>query len=871
MAYPFKNIESKWQNKWREQDIYKVATDTSLPKYYVMSMLPYPSGAGLHMGHPIGYTASDIVARYKRMCGFNVLHPMGWDAFGLPAEQYAVKNKKHPNETTVENVKNFRRQLDMLGYSYDWSREINTTDPSYFKWTQWIFLKIYNSYYDTKTGHAKPIDDLIAHFDKHGSSMVSAMLPKDFRTFSSLEWQQASEKYKADILSGFRLAYLSDAPVNWCPELGTVLANEEVAEQEEKGFTVIRRNMRQWMLRITAYADRLIADLNELDWPHHTIEQQRNWIGKSTGAEVDFAIQDSTDKIRIYTTRPDTIFGATYMVLSPEHPLVDTITTTEHKADVELYKTQAATKSELERTELAKEKTGDFTGAYAINPATEKPIPIWIADYVLIGYGTGAIMAVPGHDERDHEFAKMFGLPIVQVVAPIDGSVIDIGKEPFTEEGTVINSGLINGLSTKEAKEKITKHFVDESIGQHSVKYKLRDWLFSRQRYWGEPFPIIYMNDGDGEYAKALPETSLPVTLPVVESYSPSGTGESPLSTITDWVNTTDPETGKPAKRETNTMPQWAGSSWYYLRYADPNNDTDPFSKESDKYWQPVDLYVGGNEHAVTHLLYSRFWHKVLFDHGIVSHNEPFKRLFHQGMLLGENGAKMSKSLGNVVNPDDVVEVYGADTLRMYLMFLGPLEQGGPWNTKGISGVHRFLNRLWRFVANDEGEPTSRVKDVPLSKDLERLMHQTIKKVSEDIDALRLNTAISAMMILMNEVPTGEQEPAPREAVETLVKLVAPFAPHLCEEVWTRLGHTDPVVNVPFPIYDPAKIIEDTATIILQVNGKVRDKLEVPRGLSREELEKFATSSDRVQKYIGESSVKKIIVVPDKLVNVVVG
>ncbi len=870
MAYPFKNIESKWQNKWREQDIYRVATDPSLPKYYVMSMLPYPSGAGLHMGHPIGYTASDIVARYKRMSGFNVLHPMGWDAFGLPAEQYAVKNKKHPNDTTVENVKNFRRQLDMLGYSYDWSREINTTDPSYFKWTQWIFLKIYNSYYDVKVGHARLIDDLITHFEKHGSSLVPAMLPKDFKTFSSHEWQQASEKNKADILSGFRLAYLSDAPVNWCPELGTVLANEEVAEQEEKGFTVVRRNMRQWMLRITAYAERLIADLNELDWPHHTIEQQRNWIGKSTGAEVDFAIQNSDEKIRIYTTRPDTIFGATYMVLSPEHPLVDSITSAEHTSEVKLYKTQAATKSELERTELAKEKTGVFTGAYAINPATQKPIPIWIADYVLIGYGTGAIMAVPGHDERDHEFAKTFSLPIVQVVEALDGSIIDIEKKPYTEEGTVINSGLIDGLPTTEAKEKITKHFVDQNIGHHAVKYKLRDWLFSRQRYWGEPFPIIYINDGDGEYAKALTETSLPVTLPVVESYSPSGTGESPLSVISDWVNTTDPETGKPAKRETNTMPQWAGSSWYYLRYADPNNDTAPFSKESDKYWQPVDLYVGGNEHAVTHLLYSRFWHKVLFDHGIVSHNEPFKRLFHQGMLLGENGAKMSKSLGNVVNPDDVVEEFGADTLRMYLMFLGPLEQGGPWNTKGISGVHRFLNRLWRFVANDEGDPTSRVKDVPLSKDLERLMHQTIKKVSEDIEALRLNTAISAMMILMNEVPSGEQEPAPREAVETLVKLVAPFAPHICEEIWSRLGHTDSIVNTSFPRYDQTKIIEDTATIVLQVNGKVRDKLEVPRGLSREELEKYATASDRVQKYIGESSVKKIIVVPDKLVNVVV-
>jgi leucyl-tRNA synthetase len=867
MAYPFSEIEPKWQQLWATTEPNKATLNLNLPKYYVMDMLPYPSGAGLHMGHPVGYTASDIVARYKRMDGFNVLHPIGWDAFGLPAEQYAIKNKLHPLAASKENIKNFRRQLAMLGYSFDWSREIDTTDPNYFKWTQWIFLKIYNSYYDTTANAARPIENLIAYFERHGSSLIPAQLPKDFKTFSSSQWEAFSNKQKSDVLSGFRLAYLSDAPVNWCPELGTVLANEEVAEQEEKGFTVIRRNMRQWMLRITAYADRLIEDQKLLDWPHHTIEQQRNWIGKSTGAEIDFAIQGREEKIRVYTTRADTIFGATYMVLAPEHPLVQVITTSSQKATVEEYKQKAATKSELERTDLAKEKTGVFTGAFAINPATEKPIPIWIADYVLIGYGTGAIMAVPGHDTRDNEFAKAFGLPILQVVRPTDPS--NATSELFEDDGIAINSGLIDGLPTAEAKEKIIELFVEREIGQHSVKYKLRDWLFSRQRYWGEPFPIIFVNDGDGEYAKALPESSLPVTLPEVESYSPSGTGESPLSIIPEWVNTTDPETGNPAKRETNTMPQWAGSSWYYLRYTDPKNTKLPVSIEADEYWGPVDLYIGGNEHAVTHLLYSRFWHKILFDHGVVTHPEPFQRLFHQGMLLGENGAKMSKSLGNVVNPDDVISEYGADTLRMYIMFLGPLEQGGPWNTKGIAGVHRFLNRLWRFVANDEGEATNRVADIELSDSLERLMHQTIKKVREDIDALRLNTAISAMMILINEIPADA--PAPREAVETLLKLAAPFAPHLAEEIWQRLGHSESVFKAGFPKFNEAKTIENTVMLVLQVNGKVRDKLEVPRGLSKEELETFAAQSDRIKKHIGELSVKKVIVVPDKLVNVVAG
>jgi leucyl-tRNA synthetase len=858
VAYPFSEIEKKWQKYWAEQDTNKVELDPSKKKYYVMSMLPYPSGSGLHMGHPIGYTGCDIVARYKRMSGFNVLQPMGWDAFGLPAEQYAVKNKLHPRITTEQNIKNFRKQLDILGYSYDWSRQINTTDPSYFKWTQWIFLKIYNSYFDHNEQKAKPIEELIKKFETNGS-----------HDFSASDWKNFSAKAKADTLSKYRLAYLSDAPVNWCPELGTVLANEEVAEQEEKGFTVVRRNMRQWMLRITAYADRLVEDLSLLDWPLSTMEQQRNWIGKSIGAEVDFSLQDHSGKIRVFTTRPDTLFGATYMVLAPEHPLVKEITTDEARKNVEAYQDEVARKSDLERTGTEKKKTGVFTGAYAINPATEQPIPVWIADYVLMSYGTGAIMSVPGHDERDFEFAKQFNLPITEVVCPKDGEHT-VDEAPFSDEGIAVNSGFLNDLSTVEAKEAMIAWLESKGIGKRSIKYKLRDWLFSRQRYWGEPFPIIYVDDGDGEYAKALTESSLPVTLPEVESYSPSGTGESPLSVITDWVHTSDPETGKPAKRETNTMPQWAGSSWYYLRYADPHNDSAPVSKKADAYWDPVDLYIGGNEHAVTHLLYARFWHKVLFDHGIVHYPEPFKKLFHQGILLGEDGSKMSKSLGNVVNPDDIIAEFGADTLRMYLMFLGPLEQGGPWNTKGIAGVHRFLNRLWRFIASDEGETqASRISDGPLTKTQERVMHQTIKKVGEDIDDLRLNTAISAMMIFINEIPADQ--PAPREAVETLVKLAAPFAPHVAEELWSRLGHEGSIFHAAFPKYDESKLVEDTVTIVLQVNGKIRDKLQVPTGLSREELEKFASSSENVQKHIGSSQVKKMVVVPDKLVNVVVG
>lgn len=872
MAYPFTEIEAKWQEYWRRHETFRVETGGGAdkkPKYYVMDMLPYPSGAGLHIGHPVGYTASDIVARFKKMKGFNVLHPMGWDAFGLPAEQYAVKNKLHPRITTEQNIANFHRQLDALGYAYDWSREINTTDPNYFKWTQWIFLTIYNSYFDSNERKAKPIAELIRHLDAHGTENLPCVISSRAASFSAVEWKNASAKQREDFLQHCRLAYIAEAPVNWCPELGTVLANEEVAEQEEKGFTVVRRNMRQWVLRITAYAERLLEDMKLLDWPESTLDMQRNWIGKSTGAEIDFSITGAEEPIRVFTTRPDTLFGATYMVLAPEHPLVDRITTAEQRGAVEQYFDDVRRKSDLDRTDLSKEKTGIFTGAYAKNPATGNPIPVWIADYVLMSYGTGAIMSVPGHDERDFEFAKRFDLPIVRVVLGEDGDVPL--EQAHTSEGIAVNSGFLNGLTTAQAKEQMIQWLESNRIGSRAIKYKLRDWLFSRQRYWGEPFPIVYVNDGDGEYPKALPVQSLPLMLPEVESYSPSGTGESPLATITSWVETIDPETGRPARRETNTMPQWAGSCWYYLRYADPLNEKEVISKEAEQYWNPVDLYVGGSEHAVTHLLYSRFWHKVLYDHGVVGYLEPFKRLFHQGILLGENGVKMSKSLGNVVNPDEFLSKFGSDTLRMYIMFLGPLEMMKPWDSQGIMGVHRFLNRIWRFVADDDGRTDlSRLTRSSMSKGLETLLHQTIKKVGEDIDALRLNTAISAMMVLLNKM-SEEEGGTPRAAVEVMIKLISPFAPHLAEELWQRLGNDQSIVFSPWPEYDEAKTVEDTIMLILQVNGKLRDKLEVPRGLSREELERFAQESPKLQKHTAGLSVRKLIVVPDKLVNVVVG
>ncbi len=836
-----------------------------------MEMFPYPSGAGLHIGHPLSYTATDVTMRFKRMQGFNTLRTTGWDAFGLPAEQYAVKNKLHPSITTAQNIANFKRQLEALGYGYDWSREINTTDPSYFKWTQWIFLQFYGSYFDTAEQKAKPIDGLVRLIESHGTQGLPCATAGKPRHYSAEEWHHASNKQRADFLANCRLAYIAEAPVNWCPELGTVLANEEVPEQEEKGFTVVRRNMRQWMLRITTYAERLLQGMDQLDWPESTIEMQRNWIGRSEGAEIDFAIAGHGENIRVFTTRPDTLFGATYMVLAPEHPLVARITTQDKQSSVEQYVDDVRRKSDIERVDLSRAKTGVFTGAYAINPATSQPIPIWIADYVLMTYGTGAIMSVPGHDERDFEFAQAFGLPIIRVVQAPGVDANEPLIRPFTEHGVAVNSGFFSDMPTTQAKSKMIEWLEATGLGNRSIKYKLRDWLFSRQRYWGEPFPIIFVNDGDGDYAKALPEKLLPVMLPQVESYSPSGTGESPLATISEWVNTTDPTTGHPARRETNTMPQWAGSSWYYLRYLDPHNDHEAVSKADEQYWMPVDLYIGGSEHAVTHWLYARFWHQFLFDLGVVSTREPFVRAFHQGMILGENGVKMSKSLGNIVNPDEFLSRYGADTVRTYILFLGPLEGTKPWDSQGINGVHRFLNRVWRLAATEEGvTDLSRLANASASPALERALHQAIKKVTEDIDALRLNTAISALMILMNAI-ADEKAGIPIYVFEALLKMLSPFAPHITEELWQRLGHEDSIFNAKWPSFDEAKTVDDVVTLILQVNGKLRDKLEVPRGLSREDLEQFARASASVIRHTDGKEIKKVIVVPDKLVNIVVG
>jgi leucyl-tRNA synthetase len=868
VPYPFSEIELKWQEYWRSHETFRVYPDPEKPKYYVMDMFAYPSGAGLHMGH-VHYAAADIVMRMKRMQGMNVLHPTGWDAFGLPAEQYAVRNKLHPRITTEQNIAAFRRQLESLGLAFDWSREVNTTDPNYFKWTQWIFLKFFNSYYDTKEEKAQPIEKLIRLIESNGTlSLPSITAGKNQRHYTQEEWRAATNKDRSDFLANYRMAYISDAPVNWCPELGTVLANEEVAEQEEKGFTVVRRNMRQWMLRITAYADRLLHDLDTLEWPESTLEMQRNWIGRSQGAEIDFGMAGSEEKIRVFTTRPDTLFGATYMVLAPEHPLVAKITSKDQRNSVEQYIEEVRRKSDLERADLSKKKTGVFTGAFAINPATDQNIPIWIADYVLMSYGTGAIMAVPGHDERDFEFAEAFGLPIVRVVQVPGVDASEPLVKAFTENGIVVNSGFLDGIPTSEAKEKIIAWLIQQNKGSRAIKYKLRDWLFSRQRYWGEPFPIIYVDEGDGEYPKALSESELPVLLPEVKSYQPSGTGESPLATISEWVNTKDPETGLPARRETNTMPQWAGSSWYYLRYLDPANEHELLSKESEQYWMPVDLYIGGAEHAVTHLLYSRFWHKFLFDYGIVSTPEPFTRMVHQGIILGETGGKMSKSLGNVVNPDEFLSKYGADSLRTYYMFLGPFDAMKPWDSKGIMGVHRFLNRIWRIAVNEDNvTDLSRITNAAPSPALDRTLHRTIKKVREDIENLRLNTAVSAMMILLNTIE--EEQTVPHEAFETLVKLISPFAPHIAEELWRRLGNEKTIFDALWPHYDEAKTVDDSIMLILQVNGKLRDKLEVPRGLSKDDLERFARESSNVIKHVEGKEIRKIIVVPDKLVNVV--
>ena len=812
MPYQHKSIEPKWQKFWDETAVFRATLDPAKPKYYVLDMFPYPSGSGLHVGHPEGYTATDILARYKRARGFNVLHPMGWDAFGLPAEQHAIQTGTHPAITTRTAIENFRRQLKMLGFSYDWSRELSTCEPKYYRWTQWIFKRLYDR----------------------------------------------------------GLAYQKEVPVNWCPELKTVLANEEVIDgkSERGGHPVFRVPMKQWMLKITDYCERLINDLDKVDWPDGTKELQRNWIGRSEGLQFKFKVSDHEHEVEVFTTRPDTLAGATYLVLAPEHPLVDQITSSDLKARVLAYRDTSSRKSEIARQEQTKEKTGEFTGASATNPLTGKEIPIWISDYVLMGYGTGAIMAVPAHDERDFDFAKAFKLPIVTVVVSegADQSV-PVTVEPaapYSGEGVNVNSDILTGLRTKDAKEKIIQWFETEKIGTRKVNYKLRDWLFSRQRYWGEPFPIVHTEDGD-KYA--LADDLLPVTLPDVESYEPTGTGESPLAAIADWLHTVDPKTGKRVRRETDTMPGSAGSSWYFLRFCDPHNEKEPWSREAEKYWMPVDLYLGGPEHAVGHLLYARFWTKVLFDAGVVTHDEPFQKLVHQGMILGGDGEKMSKSRGNVINPDDVVEQYGADTLRMYEMFMGPLERDKPWNTAAIEGVYRFAQRAWRLFVDDE--ETMLVDSTPATDEDRKILHKTIRKVTEDIEGLRFNTAISSMMMFVNHFT--KEKRSPRECMVPFAQLLNPFSPHLGEELWSRVGEKSSLTTAPWPVFDPALAKDDLLTMAVQVLGKTRGTIEIAPDASQADCEAAARANASVAPHLEGKVVKKTIFVPGKILNFVVG
>ncbi len=847
--YKFGEIEKKWQDFWQEHKTFKAHDcDETRCKYYVLDMFPYPSGQGLHVGHPEGYTASDIVARYKRMKGFNVLHPMGWDAFGLPAEQYAVKTGTAPKETTQKNIDNIRKQIKSLGFSYDWDREVNTTDPNYYKWTQWIFLKLFNSYFDETEQKAKPIEEL--------------HIPEGLS-------EQDKQKYIAE----HRLAYEAEVAVNWCPELGTVLANEEVIGglSERGDHPVIRKPMRQWMLRITKYTERLIEDLAEVDWPDSIKKLQRDWIGKSVGAEVKFEIENCDRDLWVFTTRPDTLFGATYMVFAPELETVDIITTDDHKEEVKEYREQAARKSDLDRTDLAKDKTGVFTGAYAINPVNGEKIPIWISDYVLISYGTGAIMAVPGHDERDFEFATKFELPIIPVVEPCDNEQAELvrqGKLCFAGDGRAVNSGQFNGLSTMEFKEQITDWLAKKGQGKKAVNYKLRDWLFSRQRYWGEPFPILHT---ENEGIIGLSEEELPLELPVVKDYKPTGTGEPPLASVEDWVNVTLPD-GSKAKRETNTMPQWAGSCWYYLRYLDPDNNQQGWNPEKEKYWMGdvgVDLYIGGAEHAVLHLLYSRFWHKLLYDLGYVNTKEPFKKLINQGMILGQDGQKMSKSRGNVVNPDKVIADYGADSMRLYEMFMGPLEAMKPWSMHGVEGVYRFLQKTWRTIVDEEtGELSGQIQGIRADETTLRLLNQTIKKVGYDIDTFGFNTAISAMMIFINHL--SKQAVNSKTVVEKFVIILAPFAPHIAEELWDILGHSDSLTYEQWPEYDKNLIKEKEIELAVQVNGKIKDRIVVAADTDEDQIKQKALASEKVLAALAGKSPKKIIVIKSRLVNIVI-
>ena len=846
--YNFGDIEKKWQTFWEESKIFKAPDcDKSRPKYYVLDMFPYPSGQGLHVGHPEGYTASDIVTRYKRMRGFNVLHPFGWDAFGLPTEQHAIQTGADPKETTQKNIDNMRRQTKALGFSYDWDREVATADPNYYKWTQWIFLKLFNSFFDEVEQKAKPIDQL--------------PIPEGL-----------SDSDKQKYIDDHRLAYEADVPVNWCPALGTVLANEEVigGVSERGGHPVIRKPMRQWMLRITEYAERLLDDLAEVDWPDSIRKLQTDWVGKSIGADVDFKVDGFDETIRVFTTRPDTLFGATYMVMAPEHPLVDKITSEDRRDAVQKYREEASRKSDLDRTDLAKEKTGEPIGAHAINPVNGEKIPIWISDYVLISYGTGAIMAVPAHDERDFEFATRFNLPILPVVEPPDAEQAELvrqGTSCFVGDGRAINSGQFTGLSTAEFKEQITNWLAEKGQGDKSVNYKLRDWLFSRQRYWGEPFPIVHTEDGR---VVALSEDELPLVLPVVDEYKPTGTGEPPLANAVDWVNVTLAD-GTKAKRETNTMPQWAGSCWYYLRYIDPDNDEQGWAPEKEQYWMGrtgVDLYIGGAEHAVLHLLYSRFWHKLLYDLGYVSTKEPFKKLINQGMILGEDGQKMSKSRGNVVNPDKVIADYGADSMRLYEMFMGPLEAMKPWNMQGVEGVYRFLFKLWRAVIDqDTGGLDAAVQEIDADEATRRLLHQTIKKVGDDVETFNFNTAISAMMIFVNHL--SRQTERSKAAIEKLVLILAPFAPHIAEELWEKLGHGESLTYEPWPEYDKELIKEKEIELAVQVNGKIKARIVVSAEADEEQIKQKALSNEKVAAAMAGKEPKKIIVIKSRLVNIV--
>ena len=950
-GYDFTAIEKKWQDCWQANNTFRQPNPGEAgfehrPKLYVLDMFPYPSGAGLHVGHPEGYTATDIVSRFARMRGYNVLHPMGYDSFGLPAEQYAVEHGVHPRETTAKNIANIERQIKMFGFSYDWSRRVATTDVEYYRWTQWIFLKIFNSWFDPVAGKAKPISELVQRL-ANGELIVdvggSIVAPEPGTRYPGLnlnltdegcfKWYELTPKEQSAIVDSQRLAFIAEVPVNWCPKLGTVLANEEVTNEgrsDRGNYPVYRRALKQWMLKITAYCERLLADLDLVDWPEPIKIMQRNWIGRSIGAEVDFPLQnmegttpqewmdervkgfpsqEEDDVIRVYTTRPDTLFGATYMVLAPEHDLVSVITTPQQKAQVDAYVQAAVNKSELERTAEAKEKTGVFTGAYAINPATKKPIPIWVADYVLTGYGTGAIMAVPAHDTRDFEFATKFNLPVVQVVQPPEG----VDWHGFVDDGVAINSGVYDGMPTAAFKKKITEDLANGGLGAEAVNFKLRDWLFSRQRYWGEPFPIVHCESCG---VVGLPEGSLPLELPEMDDFTPASSDDPdalpqpPLGKVTAWANTVCPQCGGPAKRELNTMPQWAGSCWYYLRYLDPHNDRAFVDPKIEKYWMQsqhkpqqspmgVDLYVGGAEHAVLHLLYARFWHKVLFDLGYVSSPEPFGKLFNQGMItsftyrdsrgvavpndqvditgdkpknkatgevLVESIEKMSKSLKNVVNPDDVINQYGADTFRLYEMFMGPLEASKPWNTRDVPGVHRFLQRVWRMVMGSEDQKAL-LTDAD-DAELEKALHKLIKKVGEDLLAMKFNTPIAAMMEFVNLAYKAGK--IGRSQAKRFMLVLAPFAPHVAEELWQFLGATKSLAHEPWPSFDEAMTRQDTIELPVQVNGKLRARITVPAKATEDEVIKTALADEHVIASIAGKTVVKQIVIPGRMVNLVV-